>query len=98
MLGPRFDAELLRTITGRPAEEVVAALRSGVAAQLLVPDPTDLRCFEFRHALTRDALLAQLLPIERMALARQVLALLEQPIDPAAAAADRMLGLLGFQP
>jgi DNA-binding CsgD family transcriptional regulator/tetratricopeptide (TPR) repeat protein len=77
MLGPRFDAELLPSITGRPAEEVVAALRSGVAAQLLLADPAQPGAFELRHALTREALLALLLPIERTALARRVLAALE---------------------
>jgi DNA-binding CsgD family transcriptional regulator/tetratricopeptide (TPR) repeat protein len=78
LLGPRFDAALLLSVTGRPADEVVTALRRGVAAQLLVADPSDPGWFELRHALTRDALLAQLLPIERAALARQVLAALEQ--------------------
>lgn len=78
VLGRRFDAELLPAITGRPIGEVVAALRSGVAAQLLVADRVDAGSFELRHALTRDALLAQLLPIERTALARKVLAALEE--------------------
>jgi DNA-binding CsgD family transcriptional regulator/tetratricopeptide (TPR) repeat protein len=78
VLGRRFDAELLPTITGRPIDDVVAALRSGVEAQLLFADPADPGTFELRHALTRDALLAQLLPIERTALARRVLAALEE--------------------
>jgi DNA-binding CsgD family transcriptional regulator/tetratricopeptide (TPR) repeat protein len=78
LLGPRFDSELLPAITGRPIDEVVAALRSGVAAQLLVADPDEPGSFALRHALTRDALLAQLLPMERAALARQVLTALEQ--------------------
>ncbi|MDQ2649007.1 MAG: LuxR C-terminal-related transcriptional regulator, partial [Actinomycetota bacterium] len=78
VLGPRFDAELLPAITGRSVDEVVAALRSGVAAQLLIADPAEPGSFALRHALTRDALLAQLLPIERTALARGVLAALEQ--------------------
>jgi DNA-binding CsgD family transcriptional regulator/tetratricopeptide (TPR) repeat protein len=78
VLGPRFDAELLPAITGRPVDEVVAALRSGVAAQLLVADPSEPRTFALRHALTRDALLSQLLPMERSALARDMLAALEQ--------------------
>lgn len=78
ILGPRFDPELLPAITGRRVDEVVAALRSGVAAQLLVADPVQHGSFTLRHALTRDALLAQLLPIERTALAREVLAALEQ--------------------
>jgi DNA-binding CsgD family transcriptional regulator/tetratricopeptide (TPR) repeat protein len=78
VLGSRFDAGLLPAITGRPLEEVVAALRSGVAAQLLVADPSEPGTFALRHALTRDALLSQLLPMERTALAREVLAALEQ--------------------
>ncbi|HVX18115.1 MAG TPA: AAA family ATPase [Acidimicrobiales bacterium] len=78
LLGSRFDAGVLPEITGRSLPDVTAALRSGVAAQLVVTDSSDPRSFQFRHALTRDALLAQLLPLERSALAGQVLAALER--------------------
>jgi tetratricopeptide (TPR) repeat protein len=58
---------LLTAATGRGEEEVAAALRAGVSAALLVHEPgASLR---WRHALTRDAVLADLLPPERAAIA-----------------------------
>ena len=77
ILGPRFDADLLPVITGQPSEATMQALRDGVAAQLLVADAVDPRTFGFRHALTRDAILDQLLPFERLELSRLALAGLE---------------------
>jgi DNA-binding CsgD family transcriptional regulator/tetratricopeptide (TPR) repeat protein len=77
VLGPRFDAGLLPIITGQSFEATMEALRRGVAAQLLVADPADPRTFGFRHALTRDALLDQLLPFERVEISRRALAALE---------------------
>jgi DNA-binding CsgD family transcriptional regulator/tetratricopeptide (TPR) repeat protein len=77
ILGPRFDADLLPVITGQPSEATMQALRDGVAAQLLVADAVDPRTFGFRHALTRDAILDQLLPFERLELSRRALAGLE---------------------
>lgn len=77
ILGPRFEARLLPVITGQPGAASLEGLRAAVVAQLLIADPTDPRAFAFRHALTRDALLAQLLPFERLDLCRRVLTALE---------------------
>ena len=70
VLGRRFDWALLSPVTGLPDAAVVAALRRGVALQLVVADRDS---FRFRHALTQEAVLAGLLPPERAALAGRAL-------------------------
>jgi len=71
MLGRRFDWGLLGPVTGLTDAGVVAALRRGVALQLVAADGDS---FRFRHALTHEAVLAGLLPPERALLAAQALA------------------------
>jgi DNA-binding CsgD family transcriptional regulator/tetratricopeptide (TPR) repeat protein len=77
VLGARFDVELLGAAMAAPIAVVADAMRSGIDAQLLSADQPGPTTFEFRHALTRDAILKQLLPVERVATARQALAALE---------------------
>lgn len=62
VLGRRFDWSLLPDAVGLGDVEVMAALRVGVQAQLLLAAPGEE--FFFRHALTRDAVLDDLLPAE----------------------------------
>lgn len=69
-LGRRFDWSLLVAATGLPADDVVAALRAAVGAQLVSVDADG---FRFRHMLTRDAVLDGLLPPDRARLARRLL-------------------------
>jgi DNA-binding CsgD family transcriptional regulator len=71
VLGRRFDWALLGQVTGLADGDVVAALRRGVALQLVAADGNS---FRFRHALTHEAVLAGLLPPERALLAAQALA------------------------
>lgn len=73
VLGRRFEWTLLCDITGRSQEQVLAALRAGVDAQLLVAEPSASGAFRFRHALTRDAVVGRLLPVESARLARRAL-------------------------
>jgi DNA-binding CsgD family transcriptional regulator len=70
VLGRRFDWALLPGITALPDTTVVDALSSAVRAQLLVSEGG----FRFRHALTREAVLAGLLPPHRAAFSRAALA------------------------
>lgn len=70
LLGRRFDVELLASMVGAGPDAVLAALRRAADLQLFVLEAGDVR---FRHALTRDAVLDQLLPPERAALARSAL-------------------------
>jgi len=77
VLGERFDIELLAAALGGPMTAVADAMRAGISAQLLSADHSGPTIFEFRHALTRDAILDQLLPLERVETAKQALAALE---------------------
>jgi DNA-binding CsgD family transcriptional regulator len=86
VLGEDPDWALLAEATGVAEQEVLDALRAATAAGLLVTDGGRLR---WRHALTRDAVLAAVLPPERAALARRaadVLAGRGGPDDDALAA------------
>jgi DNA-binding CsgD family transcriptional regulator/tetratricopeptide (TPR) repeat protein len=80
VLGRRFDWNLLADITGLGSQPVLSALHAAVDAQIVSVDPDD-GAFRFRHALSRDAVLAELLPPERAALSAQALAAL-QAADP----------------
>ena len=71
VLGRRFDWTLLPAAGDVSELDVMAALRAGVDAQLLVAEPGAQ--FRFRHALTRDAVLDGLLPAERGIVSRAVL-------------------------
>jgi DNA-binding CsgD family transcriptional regulator len=68
LLGRRFDWELLPGIAEVDGRAVVDALRGAVDGQLVEPDGDG---FVFRHALTREAVLADLLPPDRRHLARR---------------------------
>jgi DNA-binding CsgD family transcriptional regulator len=66
VLGRRFDWQLLPGIAEIDGRDVVEALRAAVAEQLVVVDGQE---FSFRHALTREAVLADLLPPDHHLLA-----------------------------
>ncbi|MGH9138269.1 MAG: ATP-binding protein, partial [Acidimicrobiales bacterium] len=72
VLGRRFDWSLLPAITGRSEEDVLTALRQAVDAQIVSVGPGE-QAFRFRHALSRDAVVAELLPPELSALSRRAL-------------------------
>ena len=78
VLGRRFDWTILPIITELPDQEVLAALGRATAAQLLVCEQRGPGSFRFRHALTRDAVLGQLVAAERAFLARRALAAVER--------------------
>jgi DNA-binding CsgD family transcriptional regulator len=75
LLGRAFDCGLVPVATGLPAEEVTARLRLAVEHHIVDID-ADARC-RFRHALTRQAILDDLLPPERAALAARALSAVE---------------------
>ena len=76
-LGRSFDWALLPAMTGRDELTVLEALRQAVDAQLLAADPSSGGSFRFRHALTCDAVVGRLLPVERSVMSRRALAALE---------------------
>jgi DNA-binding CsgD family transcriptional regulator len=75
ILGRRFDWDLLPTVTGLDEGAVVAALHAAVDTQIVAVDQD---AFRFRHALSRDAVLAELLPPERARLSSRALDAIEQ--------------------
>jgi DNA-binding CsgD family transcriptional regulator len=75
LLGRRFDWELLPGLLGVDGRAVIDALRASVDAQLVEAEG---EVFRFRHALTREAVLAELLPPERRELARRALPAVER--------------------
>jgi predicted ATPase/DNA-binding CsgD family transcriptional regulator len=76
VIGQRFDYPLLQQVTGESDLELVALLKELVAAQLVVEGNADH--FAFRHALTRQAVYAELLGRERQGFHRAIGAAIEQ--------------------
>jgi DNA-binding CsgD family transcriptional regulator/tetratricopeptide (TPR) repeat protein len=74
IVGRHFDWRLLPAATGLAAGAVTVALGRGVSCQLLTVQGEE---FRFRHALTRDAVVAELLPPTRAVLAGRALAAVE---------------------
>ncbi|MDQ3643018.1 MAG: DUF2791 family P-loop domain-containing protein, partial [Actinomycetota bacterium] len=78
LLGRSFDWRLLADMSSQDDATVVDRLRRAVDAQLLSVEAADPGPrFRFRHALTRDANLAELLPPERATLAARGLRAVE---------------------
>lgn len=76
VLGRRFDWSLLAPITGLSHEEVLVALRDAVDAQIVAVDPAE-PTYRFRHALSRDAVVTNLLPQEVVDLSHRALGAVE---------------------
>ncbi|MET9494888.1 AAA family ATPase [Streptomyces sp. NPDC006552] len=85
--GRRVSHDLLRDAVQLPEEELESALREAVGRQLLLPD--DDATYSFRHALTREAVYADLLPGERVRLHRIFARLLSAEGRQAKSAAER---------
>ncbi len=64
VLGRQFDFALLPSLAGVGEAEALDALRRAREVQLIEPAPGDAGAFRFRHSLTRDAILTQLMPPE----------------------------------
>jgi DNA-binding NarL/FixJ family response regulator len=73
VLGRNFDWSLLGEIAGVAETTVIEALSRAVHTQLLTAESG----FRFRHALTRDAVLLQVLAPDRARLSRDALAVVE---------------------
>src|SRR5205807_2148629 len=66
--GRRFDFSLLQHLTQQSEQQLLLLIKELIAAQLVVEESTEQ--FAFRHALTRQAIYAQLLARERKVLHR----------------------------
>ncbi|MFE9883214.1 AAA family ATPase [Streptomyces sp. NPDC005784] len=85
--GRRVEHDLLRDAVQLPEDELESALREAVGHQLLVPG--DDATYSFRHALTREAVYADLLPGERVRLHGRFAQLLAGHARSAQNAAER---------
>lgn len=74
--GRRFDFDLLKALTQRSDDELLASIKELAAAQLVVEESADR--FAFRHALTREAIYASLLASERVRWHRAIAGALER--------------------
>ncbi|MBA3906629.1 MAG: AAA family ATPase, partial [Pseudonocardiales bacterium] len=75
LMGRRFDWELLPGIADVDGRAVVDALRAAVDEQIVVVEGNG---FVFRHSLTREAVLGDLLPPVRLQLARRAWPVIER--------------------
>lgn len=73
--GRRFDFSLLQRLTQSTENELLKQIKELISAQLVIEESADH--FLFRHALTRQAIYAQLLARERRALHRKIAETLE---------------------
>ncbi len=64
VLGRKFDWGLLPCVAGVTEPEALDALQRACQVQLIEPSCTDARAFRFRHSLTREAILSDLMPPE----------------------------------
>nr|WP_306318817.1 MULTISPECIES: AAA family ATPase [unclassified Streptomyces] len=85
--GRRVAHDLLRDAVQLPEEQLESVLREVIGHQLLLPG--DDATYSFRHALTREAVYADLLPGERIRLHRLFAKLLAAEGRPPQSAAER---------
>ncbi|GIJ67858.1 hypothetical protein Voc01_027750 [Virgisporangium ochraceum] len=81
VFGRTFSLSAAAATAGIDATDAVGHLRAAAGAQLVAAEPgDDPDRYAFRHALTAEAVLAGLLPVERAGLARTAAAVVE-PVD-----------------
>ena len=76
--GPQFSLAVLERCCELPVERILEQLHDAAARGLLAPIRIDLGSYRFSHALTREALYADLGPARRRTLHRQVGQALEE--------------------
>ncbi len=74
--GQRFDFALLQQLTDHDEQQLLVLMKELIAAQLVVEESADQ--FAFRHALTRQAIYADLLARERRALHKTIAETMER--------------------
>lgn len=77
--GERFDIDLIVRASGASESAVIGAIRDAISGQLVVEAEGDHDdAFAFRHSVIRDAILEEVLRVERRALHRRVAEALER--------------------
>jgi DNA-binding CsgD family transcriptional regulator len=77
VLGRQFEWTLLPGLTGTSEQAVLTALRRACEVQLIEPQGMSQTVFRFRHSLTRNAILSNLLPPDRARRAARAAAAIE---------------------
>jgi predicted ATPase/DNA-binding CsgD family transcriptional regulator len=77
--GRRFDFVLLQELTRHDEQYLLQAIKELIAAQLVIEESAEQ--FAFRHALTRQAIYADMLVRERKALHRRIADTMERLYD-----------------
>ena len=77
VVGGRFPLSVVQAVTGLDDRTLHNHLGAAVSAHLVTTDDTTPGWYAFRHPLTREALLARLVPAETARLARDAAAALE---------------------
>jgi class 3 adenylate cyclase/tetratricopeptide (TPR) repeat protein len=74
VIGQRFDLDLLQRVTKAEDTLLIAAMRAAIEAQMIDAERTAAGAerFAFRHALTREAVVSELLQRERQIMHRAV--------------------------
>jgi len=89
--GRRIPHGLLAATTGMSEVDLLAALRAAADARILLPDGAG---YVYRHHLVRDAVAAELLPVERALLHQRFAEALEA--DPGLVAPDRFAAEIAY--
>jgi DNA-binding CsgD family transcriptional regulator len=77
VLGRQFDWTLLPSVAEVSESETLDALNQAYEVQLIEPMPADAGAFRFRHSLTRNAIVSDLLPPELAARSARAAAAVE---------------------
>jgi len=73
VIGQRFEFDLLRDVSELDEDAVFEVIRAAIDAQLLAEEPeAEQESYRFRHALSREAVLADMLARERRVLHKKV--------------------------
>jgi DNA-binding CsgD family transcriptional regulator len=78
VLGRQFDWALLPEVAGVSEREVLDALQQARDMQLIEPTSAEAGAFRFRHSLTRESILADLLPPDLASRAARAAAVIEE--------------------
>lgn len=81
VVGQTFDVDLVRDVTGASEESMIAALRSAIDAQLAVAATAGGAPSAFRHALTRESVLSELIEPARRRLHRAIGSAIERSAE-----------------
>ena len=95
VIGQRFDFSLLQELTQLDDQELILLLKNLVEAQLVSEDSAGQ--FSFRHTLTREAVYATLLLLERQKYHRKIAQTMERNFSPSVEAFNADLAYHFYQ-